>query len=121
MLAICSHESNNFTMTLNQYDGGSPSYGICQVKKETASMFGFKGKASELMNPKVNAKYAALYLKYQEKRYGSENWCILSAAFNAGSFNESKEMAGYPRNLRYVRRIQSKLDPLLHYRMVCVQ
>lgn len=120
LLAICTHESGLRNVKV-QHDGGSPTYGVCQVKYETAKQLGFKGLPEDLMNPAVNAKFAARYLAYQESRYGSENWCVLSSAYNAGSFSESKVMPGYPRNLKYVRHVQSKLDPLLHFRMVCVQ
>src|SRR5581483_1377227 len=109
LFAICSYESNGFTVQINKVDGGSPSYGICHVKEGTARMLGFKGKTLELMNPVTNAKWAARYLAYQVSRYGEEDWCKLTAAYNAGSFNESKRFPGYPRNLKYVRRVQKYL------------
>lgn len=119
LLAICSYESADFTVTYNHIDGGSPSYGICQIKEDTARMLGFKGKASELMNTHTNAKWAARYLKYQEDRYGTNDWCKLAAAYNAGSYNESKKVPGKPRNLKYVRRVQRKLAEELQDRLSC--
>lgn len=120
LLAICTHESG-LTNVWVPHDGGSPSIGVCQIKYETAKQLGFKGKPRDLMNPVVNAEFAAKYLAYQQERYGEQNWCILAAAYNAGSFNESKKMPGHPRNMKYIKHIIDKLDPLLHYRMVCVQ
>jgi soluble lytic murein transglycosylase-like protein len=120
LLAICTTESHLKNVKV-PHDGGSPSYGICQIKYETAKQLGFKGQAEELMNPKTNAEFAAKYLAYQESRYGTENWCLISAAYNAGSFNESDRLPGHPKNLKYVRKVQKNMDPLLHYRMVCVQ
>lgn len=120
LLAICTHESGLSNVWV-QHDGGSPSIGICQIKYETAKQLGFKGVARDLMKPAVNAEYAAKYLAYQETRYGTENWCVLAAAYNAGSFNESKTNPGHPRNMKYIGHIKDKLDPLLHFRMVCVQ
>jgi len=120
LLAICTTESHLKNVKV-PHDGGSPSYGICQVKYETAKMLGFKGKPDDLMIPKINAKYAAKYIAYQKNRYGTKNWCIISSAYNAGSYNESKKLPGHPMNMRYVKKVQKHLDPLLHFRMVCVQ
>lgn len=107
LVAICSHESGLKNVVV-AHDGGSPTYGICMVKKNTAQMFGYKGDDQGLMDPETNAKYAALYLKYQHNRY--KNWCRSIAAYNAGRYNESKVLPGYPRNLKYVRNVQKKLD-----------
>ena len=118
LLAICSHESNNFTLTFAAHDHGSPSFGVCQLKEASARQMGFKGRSKELMNPWVNAKYAALYLKYQEKRYGN-NWTQLTASYNAGSYNPSSIVPGCPRNLKYVKLVQKKLPPKLQARLSC--
>ena len=103
LLGICAHESNDFTMNYSPYDHGSPSYGFCQLKYRTAIILGFKGSPSELMGPKVNAKYAALYLKYQEKRYG-DDWT---------------KILGCPRNLRYIKLVQKKLPSEFRGRLEC--
>jgi soluble lytic murein transglycosylase-like protein len=124
LLAICTQETglNNVTV---QRDGGSPSYGICQVKYDTAHMFGFKGRPEDLSNSFTNAKYAAKYLKYQETRpddpnggYG-DNWCKLAAAYNAGRFNPNKYKKNLPRNLKYVRLVQKLIDENLKDRLSC--
>lgn len=119
LLAICSHESANFTQTYAAHDNGSPSIGICQLKAATAQMLGFKGTVTELMKPETNAQYAAEYLKYQQIRYGSENWCKLVSAYNAGSYNESTISPGYPKNLKYVRRVQNRLSQELRTKLAC--
>lgn len=107
LVAVCSHESGlNNTMT--PHDGGSPSIGLCQIKHDTATMLGYKGEPKGLMDPETNAKYAAIYLKYQYDRYG--DWCKAIAAYNAGRYNESQKMPGYPRNLKYVIKVSKKLD-----------
>lgn len=117
LLAICTHESglNNI---LVPHDGGSPTFGICQVKYYTAKMFGLKGEAKELMKPEINAKIAARYLKYQTLRYDG---CLYKAvaAYNAGTYNESKKVLGKPRNLAYVRKVQKNLGVHLQFRMSC--
>lgn len=124
LLAICTYETN-LKNVIVPHDGGSPSYGICQVKYDTAKMLGFKGKAEDLMNPKVNAKFAAKYLKYQENRYdltdseNDDNWCKITAAYNAGTYKESKKVPGKPRNLKYVRRVQKRLPENLQSLLSC--
>lgn len=120
LLAICSWESglNNLMV---EHDGkeGTPSYGICMVKYETAQMVGYTGDADGLMNPKTNAKYAAKYLAYQVSIYGEEDWCKLVASYNAGSFKQSRRVPGKPVNLPYVRHVQSKLETSLQYKLSC--
>jgi soluble lytic murein transglycosylase-like protein len=125
LLAICTQETNLTNVTVYR-DGNSPSYGICQVKYETAKMLGFKGKANDLINPFVNAKWAAKYVRFQETRtdvndgkgYG-EDWCKIAAAYNAGTYNESKKVPGKPRNLKYVRLVQKRIDEELKERLSC--
>lgn len=118
LVALCAHESGGFKQNYAPMDHGSPSFGSCQIKKATAEFLGFKGKSEELMNPKVNSKYAALYLKYQQERYG-DNWVQLAAAYNAGSYNPSNKVVGCPRNLRYVKLVQKKLPDSLKDRLSC--
>lgn len=108
LLAICTHESN-LKNVMVPHDGGSPSYGICQIKEATANSLGFKGKARELMNPTVNAKFSAKYLKMQLERYDGD-WCKATAAYNAGTYNPSSKVPGKPRNLKYINRVVLHLD-----------
>jgi soluble lytic murein transglycosylase-like protein len=116
LVAICSHESDLKNIIV-PFDGGSPTYGICQVKLDTARMFGYSGDDEGLMDPKTNAKYAAKYLKYQYKRYG--NWCQAVSAYNAGRYNESRKKPGYPRNLKYVLKVSEKLNNDFHETISC--
>lgn len=118
LYAICGHESRDFTLDFALYDNGSPSYGVCQIKEGTARMLGFKGSAMELRNPYIGIKYAALYLKYQQERYGDNNWCALAASYNSGTYTESKYV-GYPRNLKYVRLVQRKLSQDYQSKLNC--
>lgn len=118
LLAICTYETN-LTNVVVYHDGASPSYGICQVKYETAQFLGFKGVAQDLVTPSINAKWAAKYLKYQEDRYGEDDWCKLVAAYNAGTYNVSKKVPGKPRNLKYVRRVQKNLPEEFKKRLSC--
>ncbi|NJO48238.1 MAG: lytic transglycosylase domain-containing protein [Leptolyngbyaceae cyanobacterium RM2_2_4] len=117
LLAICTHESG-LKNVLVPHDGGSPTYGICQVKYDTAKMMGFTGEAKDLMTPEVNTKWAAEYLKYQKSRYDGD-WMKSTAAYNSGTYNESKKVPGCPRNLKYIRFVQKKLEDSLKHRLSC--
>lgn len=81
-------------------DGGSPSYGACQVKLATARHMGFKGTPSQLMEPRTNAAIAAKYLNYQIKRYGSADKAV--SAYNAGRYIRAN--AGYVRKVKDAER-----------------
>ena len=118
LYAICAHESRDFSLDFSKYDNGSPSYSVCQVKENTAKMFGFVGNPLRLRNAIVGAKYAALYLKYQEDRYG-EDWIKLVSSYNAGSFSESSKIRGCPRNLKYLRLVRQKLPEHLRKKLDC--
>jgi soluble lytic murein transglycosylase-like protein len=103
LLAICMHETGLKNVTVRQ-DGGSPTYGLCQVKYETAQGLGYDGMPDGLLIPETNAKYAALYLKKQLIRYDyDQNKAV--AAYNAGRYNESTKYPGYPKNLKYVKKV----------------
>lgn len=105
--ALCWGESHYRLNLPETMDGGSPSYGICQVKIGTAKHMDelyptdkpitIKG----LRNPYVNALYAAKYLRYQQGRYG--NWHKAVAAYNAGSWWSSFT------NEKYVAIVESNL------------
>ena len=107
LLAICSHETG-LTHKIKYNDGRSNTYGMCQIKHETAKMLGFKGSEKDLMNPKNNAKYAAKYLKYQLKRY-NYNWCKSTLAYNAGSYLINIKN-NKPKNLIYVNKVSLFLN-----------
>lgn len=117
LVAVC-HTETNLRNVHNMDDNGSPSYGVCQVKHETAQWMGKLYKDSkmskltekELMLPFKNAEVAATYLKYQLNRYDN-NWCAAIAAYNAGSAVESKVVPGKPRNYKYVKKVKSKIEP----------
>ncbi len=128
LLAICTHESNLKNVAV-LHDNGSPSYGLCQIKEETAKSVGFSGvatgpliksdeivgtrapadKGKGLMDPSTNIKYAARYLKMQLERYDGD-WCKATAAYNSGTYNPSKKVVGKPRNLKYVKQVVLHLD-----------
>jgi soluble lytic murein transglycosylase-like protein len=119
LLAICMQETG-LNNTYHTNDGNSTSFGVCQIKFQTARNIGYKGSAMGLMVPSTNARWAAEYLKYQIDRYDGD-WCMAVAAYNAGSFNNSKVMPGYPRNLKYVRGVQRKLASNLRSMISCGQ
>lgn len=117
LAAVCNHESNGFMYDYTLYDHGTPSYSVCQIKESSARQLGFKGDAMELRNPYVGIKYSALYLKYEQDRYG-DNWVKIVSSYNAGSYTEGK-VKGCPRNLKYLKLVQTKLPESLRYKLEC--
>ena len=108
LLGICTTESN-LRNVINHNDGGSPSYGICQIKLNTAKMFNPRITPKELMNPELNAYYAARYIKHQMNRY-NENIIKAIAAYNSGRVKYNK--SGRIINYKYVRKVLTHYD---HY------
>lgn len=80
--SLCYVESGHNVKAYVHQDGGSPSYGVCQVKLSTARALGFTGQAAQLMDPSWNAFYASKYLAKQHRRYGS--WEKAISAYNCG-------------------------------------
>lgn len=95
--AVCLVESGHKASAISLYDGSSPSYGICQVKLETARQMGFKGTKEQLMKPNRNIYYAAKYLRYQLNRYGNIESALV--AYNQGSV-KSKKSTPYSKKVR---------------------
>lgn len=94
--SVCYHESTFDPYVIVRDDGGSPSYGLCQVKLETARMLGFRGTADELMDPQENMHYAAKYLSKQLSRYnGDVNKAV--SGYNAGTATS--------KNFKYVKKV----------------
>jgi soluble lytic murein transglycosylase-like protein len=82
--SICYIESTHNVHAVHHDDGGADSLGVCQIKLATAKGLGFKGTAKQLMDPKLNIKYAAKYLSHQIKRYnGSIEKAVI--AYNKGN------------------------------------
>ena len=52
------------------------------------------------------------------ERYG-DDWAKIVAAYNAGSYNESKKVPGCPRNLQYIKNVKTYLEPMLREKLAC--
>ena len=99
--AICSTESD-FRNVVNHDDGGSASYGICQIKAKTASWMTKKygqNYTSDLMNRKENFNVALMYYVYQLRRYNGDERCAISA-YNAGRCIKSNQNTYVSKVLR---------------------
>lgn len=106
LLAICHVESSGNHKAVNISDGGSASYGYCQVKIQTARMLGFRGHISDLWFKKeVNREFGLKYLQYQNSRYLSVEEII--AAYNAGSVKRNSR--GEFVNKEYVQKVFNEL------------
>lgn len=102
--AICHVESGGNHRAINIHDGGSPSYGECQIKLTTARGLGFRGHVSDLwLDRRVNRYWAGQYLRRQYDRYG--DWEKAIAAYNAGSLK-----GGKIRNRGYVKRVMEAMQ-----------
>lgn len=82
--SVCYVESTHNIRALHINDGGTDSYGVCQVKYETARWLGYRGSANQLMDPSINIFYAAKLLKKQILRYnGNIEKAVI--AYNRGN------------------------------------
>ncbi len=82
--SLCFVETRHVTHAIHLNDGKGHSFGVCQIKINSARLMGFKGTEEQLMDPKVNIYYAGKYLKHQMKRYkGSIQKAVI--AYNMGS------------------------------------
>lgn len=106
LLALCFQESSHRNV-FRADDGGRSSIGICQVQLRSAREVEPRIHASDLMNPRINARVAAKYLKKQIKRYGGRVYCGVNA-YNAGHTDNCTKTI----NTRYVRRVKSHLREL---------
>lgn len=102
--AICFTESGYNVHAIHLYDGATHSYGVCQIKIETARFLGFKGTERQLLKPETNVYYAGKYLRYQLNRYSGNRYKAI-AAYNAGTFNPSSVMVGKAKNHKYVSKV----------------
>lgn len=102
VLAICLAETN-LRNVVNRMDGGSPSYGICQMKKSTAVWMDPLATPVKLLDHNFNLETAKKYYVYQLSKYGSEAKAI--SAYNAG-----RAITG---NTAYVRRVLRQRQRLI--------
>jgi soluble lytic murein transglycosylase-like protein len=111
LYSICQVESR-CTTTINHNDGTkdqkrigiiSKSYGMFQIKLSTAKSLGFTGKSHDLLNPEVNAFYAAKLLNHLYDKY-EEDKAVISA-YNAGKPIKS--------NRHYVKLVLTYYERLL--------
>lgn len=89
--AVCYVESKHDIKAISYYDGKTHSYGVCQIKYETAKSLGFKGTIKDLMLPKNNVMYAGKYLQKQILRYNSISKGVV--AYNRGNAAKIKTSA----------------------------
>jgi soluble lytic murein transglycosylase-like protein len=91
LASLCYVESTYNVDKIHRNDGNSDSYGVCQIKYETARQFGFKGNIKDLMKPENNVRYAAAYLNHQIHRYKSiEKGVIAYNLGHAGALTSTK-------------------------------
>lgn len=109
LAGLCWNESRHHPEKINKVDGGSGSYGLCQVKVAMARAMGFKGSRERLLDPYANALIAARILNYHKARTGSVEEQI--AAYNAGRVRFKD---GVLRNIGYVHRVMNYAKGFRH-------
>lgn len=97
--AVCMVESRGNYAAYSPHDAGSPSIGLCQIKLKTARWLGFQGNEEQLMQPEVNAYYAAKYLQKHLCKYHDLRMAI--SAYNAGRAVDYNE--------EYVNKVLTKM------------
>lgn len=101
LLSLCFVESSHRNV-VSPIDGKSASYGVCQLKLNTARLFNKHIHPSDLLNPQVNARISALYLKKQINRYkGNIERAV--AAYNSGTTRFDNN--GAIKNIKYVAKV----------------
>lgn len=83
--ALCFVESGHHTQAVHKDDGVEDSVGLCQIHYSTAKQLFPNTKPSDLYNPRINAKIAGAYLRYQYNRYGRSSWERAAVAYNKGN------------------------------------
>lgn len=102
LYSICLVESKGNVKAFVKHDGASASYGVCQIKLNTARSVGFIGSYNQLMDPSVNALFAAKYIQKHLKRFKALMPAI--SAYNAG-----RPISG---NAAYVNNVLSNYNRL---------
>lgn len=101
--AVCYVESHHKRGAINPDDGGSPSLGVCQIKRTTANLVGYRGNVETLRtDDHVNAYYAAKYLSLQLNAYDGDLRKAVSA-YNAGHHKLNEN--GLTVNREYVSKV----------------
>lgn len=120
LYSLCMVESRCKAKAINKYDSTlpkvldralastppkrtySPSYGLFQIKYATAKSVGYRGTRSGLLDPEINAFYAAKLFKQNLVKYRQHTKAI--SAHNAGKY-----ISG---NTQYVNKV---LNYYSHY------
>jgi soluble lytic murein transglycosylase-like protein len=105
--SLCYVESGHNPKAINHNDGGSPSYGKCQVKRDTARLV--MGRDVNLMDEQTNMLVAAKYLRRQYERYG--NWDKAVLAYNAGRYKQCGVQAC---NQKYLTKVKRRMQTEQH-------
>lgn len=110
LLAVCFNESSFRNINVEN-DGRGTSYGVCMVKLDTARMFNPKVTVKDLMDPRLNALYAAQYLEHQIERYKGDVWCGVDAynkgtAFFCTQVDNNRPSVDNIYNTKYIKRVR---------------
>ena len=99
---VCWVESRHRNV-ITHNDGGSPSYGPCQIKLVAARTIDPRITRQALTKPHVSTRLAALYLARQIRRAGGDIDCGL-LLYNQGSTQLTR-----CSRTQYVRKVKNAL------------
>jgi len=108
--AIAQQESSLDPYLVSAEPDGTFSFGLMQVKCETARMVGFQGPCDQLLQPRTNIRVGIAYLRRQLDRYAGDVENAV-AAYNAGTAN--RDTTGHFMNQHYVNAVLSRYGDLL--------
>lgn len=84
LMAICYQESSLRSHVIVEKDGGSASYGLCQIKLNSAREVLGGIAPKHLLDPFLNSLVAGKYLSKMIKRYNGRLDCGINA-YNTGA------------------------------------
>ena len=103
---------SNFRHVINENDGGSPSFGIMQIKCIAAKEAGLKYSCDQLHNKQIALRFGIKFLEQKIKKYGSLQDAF--AAYNANrpiickNYNAGKCYPNEYINHEYVYKVMRR-------------
>jgi hypothetical protein len=101
--AIITRENELWNPNAKTYEANVDdySYGLMQVRCDTARFLGFTGDCDDLLDPDTGINYGIAYLQYQLQRYCGTSKCTpeqlicVFSSYNAGTCNLEKNCDNY--------------------------
>lgn len=107
LLASIAKVESSWNPAATNHHKGITYYGLMQISYGTAHMMGYRGKPQDLMNWKINIKWASKYLQYLSEEHLTYRDVV--ASYNAGTVIMCKYKCpkGHLVNEKYVKDVMS--------------